>query len=48
MNHGLDHWGRYLDEFGVVDGRWVFTRRRVILDGTTRGGWAARRVEQAQ
>ena len=20
---GLDHWGRYLDEFGVVDGEWL-------------------------
>lgn len=36
MDHGLDHWGRYLDEFGVVDGRWMFTQRRVILDKETR------------
>ena len=41
MAHGLDHWGRYLDEFGVVDGAWRFTRRRVITDGATPGGWAA-------
>jgi hypothetical protein len=42
MNHGLDHWGRYLDEFAVVDGRWVFTHRRELLDGTAPDGWAAR------
>jgi hypothetical protein len=41
MEHGLDHWGRYLDEFGVVDGDWRFTRRRVLTDGATPGGWAA-------
>jgi len=41
MTHGLDHWGRYLDEFGVVDERWCFTRRRVLTDGAIPGGWAA-------
>ena len=41
MPHGLDHWGRYLDEFGVVDGSWRFTSRRVITDGATPGGFAA-------
>lgn len=30
---GLDHWGRYLDEYRVVDGRWRFARRRVATDG---------------
>lgn len=38
---GLDHWGRYLDEYAVVEGRWVFSRRREILDGLVPGGWAA-------
>jgi hypothetical protein len=38
---GLDHWGRYLDEYAVVEGRWLFTRRREILDGLVAGGWAA-------
>jgi hypothetical protein len=33
MPHGIDHWGRYIDEYGVRDGRWVITRRRVQLDG---------------
>lgn len=39
MAHGLDHWGRYLDEYEQRDGRWVFTRRQVITDG-----WADRSV----
>ena len=30
---GLDHWGRYIDEFGLIDGTWKFTTRRVTLDG---------------
>ncbi|HEX5587307.1 MAG TPA: nuclear transport factor 2 family protein [Acidimicrobiia bacterium] len=30
---GLDHWGRYMDEYKVVDGRWRFSRRRVTIDG---------------
>ena len=30
---GLDHWGRYLDEYRVVDDRWRFARRRVTTDG---------------
>jgi hypothetical protein len=41
MTHGLDHWGRYLDEFRVVDGSWRFANRRVITDGRVPGGWAA-------
>lgn len=32
---GLDHWGRYLDEYRAVDGRWKFARRRVTVDGYT-------------
>jgi hypothetical protein len=43
MGGGLDHWGRYVDEFGVVDDRWVFTHRRVTVSGASPDGWAARR-----
>jgi hypothetical protein len=39
MAHGLDHWGRYLDEYGEIDGRWLFTARRATTDGSTPGGF---------
>ena len=38
MPHGLDHWGRYVDEYGVRDGRWVITLRRALTDGRTDRG----------
>ena len=37
---GLDHWGRYLDEYRASDGRWLFARRKVTLDGAIEGSWA--------
>jgi 3-phenylpropionate/cinnamic acid dioxygenase small subunit len=33
MPHGVDHWGRYVDEYGTRDGRWVITLRRALSDG---------------
>ena len=36
---GLDHWGRYLDRYGVIDGRWYFLHRREFLDGFVPGSW---------
>jgi hypothetical protein len=36
MPHGLDHWGRYLDHYECRDERWVFSRRKVIVDGRGR------------
>ncbi len=36
---GVDHWGRYLDRYGVVDGRWRFVHRREFLDGTVPESW---------
>lgn len=30
---GLDHWGRYIDEYRAVDGTWKFARRKVTIDG---------------
>jgi hypothetical protein len=39
---GLDHWGRYLDDYRFDAGRWRFARRRVTVDGQLAGGWAAR------
>src|SRR3954451_23105615 len=43
--HGLDHWGRYLDEFAPVDGKWLITHRREITDAAFEGGWGARAGE---
>jgi hypothetical protein len=39
--HGLDHWGRYLDEFAPVDGKWLITHRREQTDAAFTGGWGA-------
>ena len=33
MPHGLDHWGRYLDQYEEHGGRWLFARRRALPDG---------------
>jgi hypothetical protein len=30
---GLDHWGRYVDQYRTVDGQWRFARREVSVDG---------------
>ena len=39
--HGLDHWGRYLDEFAPIDGKWLITHRREMTDAAFEGGWGA-------
>jgi hypothetical protein len=39
--HGLDHWGRYIDDFTLMGSRWVFARRQHRLDAAIEGGWAA-------
>ncbi len=31
--NGIDHWGRYVDEYEERDGRWRFTYRKVTTDG---------------
>jgi hypothetical protein len=36
---GLDHWGRYIDEYRCVGDQWKFQRRVVHVDGFTPGGW---------
>lgn len=44
---GLDHWGRYLDDYRVVGGVWRFARRRVLPDGFSPGSLfgSAREIE---
>ena len=39
---GLDHWGRYVDEYRWVDDRWLFARRAATLEGAVPGGWGER------
>jgi SnoaL-like domain len=39
MPHGLDHWGRYTDRYGRIDGRWRFAARTEARDGMVDGGW---------
>jgi hypothetical protein len=39
-DRGLDHWGRYLDEYRNIDGRWRFSHRKVSTDATTPHSWA--------
>jgi ketosteroid isomerase-like protein len=36
---GLDHWGRYVDEYRREGDRWLFARRKVTLDAAVPGGW---------
>lgn len=33
MDFGLHSWGRYLDEYVQIDGRWLFASRKIINDG---------------
>ena len=42
--HGVDHWGRYRDQYAPDDGRWLFAHRTVRTDGTIPGGWAEGRL----
>jgi 3-phenylpropionate/cinnamic acid dioxygenase small subunit len=34
---GLDHWGRYVDEYVRQEGRWLFARRKASVDGRAEG-----------
>ena len=38
---GLDHWGRYVDRYRCIDGRWRFAERTVSVDGSVEGGWGS-------
>jgi hypothetical protein len=39
---GLDHWGRYLDEYARHGDRWQFRSRSIHVDGRIPGGWSDR------
>lgn len=39
---GLDHWGRYLDEYVRIDETWRFQRRQVHVDGQIAQSWFSR------
>lgn len=32
MAHGVDHWGRYVDRFALVGGRWLLAHRVAITE----------------
>ena len=34
---GLDHWGRYIDDYRRADETWKFASRRVEVDGRAKG-----------
>lgn len=42
---GLDHWGRYVDEYRRLDNHWVFASRSVTLDGQVSGSRFPRTVD---
>lgn len=39
-DRGLDHWGRYLDDYLRVGDSWLFEKRCVSVDGRIEGGWS--------
>ena len=40
-DRGLDHWGRYLDDYAADAGGWRFAIRTVEVEGAVPGGWGA-------
>jgi hypothetical protein len=48
MQHGLDHWGRYVDDYRLVDGHWRIAHRREWMEGATPGGFGARTLASRQ
>jgi hypothetical protein len=45
--HGVDHWGRYRDQYVPEGDTWLFAHRLARTDGTTPGGWAASRLQSS-
>jgi 3-phenylpropionate/cinnamic acid dioxygenase small subunit len=42
MSNGLDHWGRYIDDYIRDEGRWKFAQRRMRMDGACGDSWFAK------
>ena len=40
-DRGVDHWGRYIDQFRRIDGRWLFWHRKVTVDAGVPDGWVS-------
>jgi len=47
-DRGVDHWGRYIDEYRRIEGRWRFWRRTCTTDGRVEGSWAQASSERRQ
>ena len=45
---GLDHWGRYVDRYVCQQGRWLFSERKISVDGAVAGGWGEQAAQRAQ
>jgi hypothetical protein len=45
---GLDHWGRYRDQYRAAGGQWLFAERRIRVDAMVPGGWAERNMEHPE
>ncbi|HVV30839.1 MAG TPA: nuclear transport factor 2 family protein [Mycobacteriales bacterium] len=46
MYHGLDHWGRYVDDYKPVGDRWYIAHRREFMEGASVGGFGARHMAE--
>jgi hypothetical protein len=33
----IDHWGRYIDSYRTIDGKWRFAHRKVTVDDRADG-----------
>ena len=47
-DRGLDHWGRYIDQYRRIDGRWQFWHRTCTTDARVEGSWAQASSERRQ
>ena len=39
-DHGLDHWGRYVDDYRKIGDDWKIVRRAISTDARVEGSWA--------